>query len=153
MFVGYVSRPSSRTRPKTSCWVGPTHCPPSSTTSSGRSPTEWFSVRPPTRSRASRTWTSAPARVSSRAAARPESPAPTTTTSQSCRPIGSSATPLCFDSSLLAESGTSIPPRQLHGSVDQRDDRAADAHAVAIHTGLEQTGSAHLDSLVHGDLL
>ena len=43
-----------------------------------------MSVRPPTRSRASRTTTEAPAAVSARAAARPASPAPTTTTSTSC---------------------------------------------------------------------
>src|SRR4051794_41778033 len=42
---------------------------------------EAFSVRPPTRSRASRTTTEWPAATSARAAARPENPAPTTTTS------------------------------------------------------------------------
>src|SRR4249919_1800853 len=76
--------PRSSARAKTSCWVGPTHWPPSSTRSSGRSPTDWLRVRPPTRSRASRTWTSRPAPASSRAAVRPASPAPTTRTSQSC---------------------------------------------------------------------
>src|SRR5512132_1217728 len=76
--------PRSSARARTSCWVGPTHWPPSSTRSSGRSPTDWLRVRPPTRSRASRTWMSRPAPASSRAAVRPARPAPTTRTSQSC---------------------------------------------------------------------
>ena len=62
-------------------WVGPTHCPPSSTISP--SPIGSFRVRPPTRSRASITATSTPSRLSSRAAESPASPAPTTTTSHS----------------------------------------------------------------------
>src|SRR5919112_405436 len=60
-------------------WVGPIHWPPWSSgvpSAAGR-----VRVRPPTRSRASRTITSAPASTSRRAADRPARPAPTTTTS------------------------------------------------------------------------
>ena len=65
----------------TRSWVGPTHCAPISTTLP--SPIGSFRVRPPTRSRASRTTTSRPAARRARAAASPARPAPTTTTSAS----------------------------------------------------------------------
>ena len=59
-------------------WVGPIHCPPSSTGVPSRVTPP--SVRPPTRSRASTTTTSAPPSTRAWAAASPASPAPTTTT-------------------------------------------------------------------------
>src|SRR5829696_4232337 len=80
--VGNVSTPSSEARAASRSWVGPIHCPPTSTTLPP--PMSWFSTRPPTRSRASTTTTDAPRALSSRAALRPASPAPTTTTSASC---------------------------------------------------------------------
>ena len=53
-------------------WVGPTHCPPISATLPW--PSWWLSVRPPTRSRASRTTTERPAFLSTEAAFRPAKP-------------------------------------------------------------------------------
>src|SRR6266540_5294230 len=70
-------------------WVGPTHCPPSSTTVP--SDNAWLRTRPPTRSRASSTTTSLPAATSWRAVTNPAIPAPTTTTSASIlSPMGAS---------------------------------------------------------------
>src|ERR1700728_526770 len=70
--------PSSSARARTASCVGPTKVPPMST----GMPATWpVYERPPTRSRPSSTSTSWPSRVSSRAAARPAKPAPTTTTS------------------------------------------------------------------------
>src|SRR3954447_14794251 len=58
--------------------VGPMNCPPTSM----KVPSRWtVQVRPPTRSRASRTATEAPLLTRRRAAARPDRPAPTMTTS------------------------------------------------------------------------
>src|SRR3954470_6053508 len=48
-------------------------------------PRSWLSVRPPTRLRASSTSTDLPFALSARAADRPDSPAPTTTTSHERR--------------------------------------------------------------------
>ena len=65
----------------------------------------WFSTRPPTRSRASTTTTEAPRALSSRAAARPASPAPTTATSASrARRVGHRPDP------------TSLPCPRSHAS-------------------------------------
>src|SRR6185437_10196525 len=82
--MGCVATPSSAASPRMCRWAGPANWPPTSTTCP--SARRWFSTRPPTRSRASRTSTLAPARCSSRAAVRPARPAPTTTTSASARP-------------------------------------------------------------------
>jgi hypothetical protein len=60
--------------------VGPTNSPPTSAIAFPPA-IDAFCVRPPTRSRASRTTTEWPAATSARAAASPENPAPTTTTS------------------------------------------------------------------------
>ena len=60
-------------------WVGPANWPPISLMCPP--PIERFSVRPPTRSRASSTTTLRSAATRARAAASPESPAPTTHTS------------------------------------------------------------------------
>ena len=77
--VANVSTPSSRASDAIASWPGPIHMPPASTAMP--SSNAWVKVRPPTRSRASSTRTSSPCRVSSRAAVRPDSPAPITTTS------------------------------------------------------------------------
>src|SRR5262249_39692027 len=76
--VGKVVSESSRASASMRRCPGPIHCPPRSTHCP---PPSFLQVRPPTRSRASRTTTLAPRRVSSRAAVRPARPAPTTTTS------------------------------------------------------------------------
>ena len=98
---------------------GPMNCPPRSTARPARSV---VSVRPPTRSRASRTTVAAPLSASRRAAARPESPAPTTTMSNRCiasfRLIFTSSTSTALSGDLVVErlrSAPSLFPRNSFG--------------------------------------
>src|SRR4051795_55641 len=71
--------PSSFMSASTRSCVGPTNCAPASICLPPGS--SWLSVRPPTRSRASRTSTDLPALATLRAAVSPARPAPTTITS------------------------------------------------------------------------
>ena len=87
-WVGNVSIPRSATSFAIRSCVGPIHCPPRSRWSPSES-TEY--VRPPTRSRASRTTAFTPAADSRRAAVSPASPAPTTHTSARLARAGASA--------------------------------------------------------------
>ena len=104
---GSVATPSSAASAASRSCVGPIHCPPASTTLP--SPISWLSVRPPTRSRASSTTTRLPARVRSRAATRPASPAPTTITSTSSTTAYHRA--LCHSTSPTTASASSEDPR------------------------------------------
>src|ERR1700722_15142401 len=80
--------------------------PPTSTTLP--SPSEWLSVRPPPRSRASSTATDLPDCTSVRAAESPASPAPTTTTSTFR--VTDLGCDLCFRAAASAAAGSSTPP-------------------------------------------
>ena len=94
--------------------VGPMNSAPRSTTSEPPAIAR-LSIRPPTRSRASITATDRPARATSRAAIKPDSPAPTTTTSSRRRvrrrtPFAATASPPEGGDPAAAAAATAAAP-------------------------------------------
>ena len=109
--VGFISSPKRFAYACHSTWLEPISSAPPSTTLPGTKSRN-DRTRPPTRLRASTTWTSRPALASSYAAASPEKPAPTTMTRP--RPA-----PLRMAAAAEEQAGTRGEGRQQHLATGQ----------------------------------